>query len=213
MLKFYSVKNGGRLTSCVGPTLWVLEETGAPYEIIEIDVNKGEHKKDFYLKINPNGKVPCIDDDGFILWESIAINKYLLNKYKPEFLGETEKEKALVDQWVMWAATDLNPTVSAIFNNAMKGVEQRDLDFMKQCKLKIMQGTIMIDKYLKDKKFFVGNKATLADIQIASFMQIHSIFHADLSMYTFFNKWYKSMMVRPALKSIEKKKLVILSYI
>lgn len=212
MLKFYTVKGGGRLTSCVGASLWLLEETGKPYEVVQVDVLKAENRSDWFLKLNPNGKIPCLQDDSFLVWESIAINYYVAGKQKPELLGTNLQERALIDQWVLWCSNELNPPVSAIFINAMKSQEQRDLAYMQQCKLKIMQLTIMLDKYLKDKKFFVNNKLSLADIQIASFMQIHSILHADLSMYHNFNKWYKSMMLRPTLTSLEKKKLIILSY-
>jgi glutathione S-transferase len=212
MLKFYTVKGGGRLTSCVGSSLWLLEETGKPYEVVEVDVFKAENKSDWFLKLNPNGKIPCLQDGSFLVWESIAINYYVAAKQKPELLGNNLQERALIDQWVLWCNNELNPPVSAIFVNAMKSQEQRDLVYMQQCKLKIMQMTIMLDKYLKDKKFFVGNKVSLADIQIASFMQIHSILHADLTMYHSFNKWYRSMMLRPTLNSLEKKKLIILSY-
>ncbi|MEK7434696.1 MAG: glutathione S-transferase family protein, partial [Cyanobacteriota bacterium] len=134
MLKFYTVKNGGRLTSCVGPSLWLLEETGKPYQVVDIDIFKGEHKSESFLKLNPNGKIPCLQDDNFILWESVAINYYVAAKNKPELLGSNLQERALIDQWVLWCSSELNPPVSAIFTNAMKSAEQRDNNYMQQCK-------------------------------------------------------------------------------
>ena len=88
MLKFYTIQGGGRLTSCVGICLWLLEELKTQYQVINLDLDKFEHKSEEYLKLNPNGKVPTLVDNGFVIWESIAINNYLARKYKPEFLGK-----------------------------------------------------------------------------------------------------------------------------
>jgi glutathione S-transferase len=61
-------------------TLWMAKELGLDYENIPIDTQGGSWAPD-YLKINPNGHVPAIDDDGFVLWESMAINLYLAKKH------------------------------------------------------------------------------------------------------------------------------------
>ena len=61
----------------------VLEELGIPYKAMPIDMSNREHRSDAYLLLNPNGKIPCVNDDGFVIWESLAINHYLVEKYKP----------------------------------------------------------------------------------------------------------------------------------
>lgn len=211
MLLFYTVKGGGRLTSCVGACLWLLEEINQPFKLMELDLQKIEHKSDEFLALNPNGKIPCIDDDGFILWESVAICYYLARKYKPELLGKNLEESALIDQWIQWTAAELQPPIADIFINATKPPEQKQPLHIQYSKYRIMQQTILLDKELKNKKFIVGDKFTLADLILCSYAQIHSILHTDLSVYPNFNKWYNGVINYPSLASAKAKKLVILS--
>ena len=71
MIKLY-----GTAMSRAGRALWALEEVGQKYEHIPISFG-GDTRKPEYLKINPNGHIPCLDDNGTIIWESMAINLYL----------------------------------------------------------------------------------------------------------------------------------------
>jgi glutathione S-transferase len=75
MLKLY-----GHARSRASRSLWMLEEVGIPYEHVPIRPHT-ESREPQYLRINPNGHIPSLDDDGFILWESLAINLYLAEKY------------------------------------------------------------------------------------------------------------------------------------
>ncbi len=68
-------------------TLWMAAELGLPYEHVKVDFADGGTRQPAYLAINPNGHVPAIDDDGFRLWESMAINLYLAKKYGSGSLG------------------------------------------------------------------------------------------------------------------------------
>ncbi len=212
MIRFFTVAGGGRLSSCVGGCLWLLEELNRPYEIVEIDIPKGQHKSTSFLALNPNGKIPCLSDDSFVIWESVAINYYLAGKYKPELLGSNLKERGLIDQWILWSVSELQPSINAIFTNAMKSPEERDRTLMQACKYKILQHTVLVDKYLKDKKFLVAEKFTLADLHLSSYMHIHSTLHTELSNYHFFKRWYLTMMQSNTLTALEKKKLLVLSH-
>lgn len=90
-------------------------ELGLGAEIVEINVMGGENKSDDYRAINPNGKVPALDDDGLILWESRAITTYLAGK-KPEagLYPDDIATRALVDQWSYWQALQLAPAISKV---------------------------------------------------------------------------------------------------
>jgi glutathione S-transferase len=79
-------------------TLWLAKELGLDYDNIAVDFATGETRQPAYLAINPNGHVPAIDDNGFILWESMAINLYLAKKYGLGTLYPT----ALEDEARMW---------------------------------------------------------------------------------------------------------------
>ena len=76
----------GSARSSAGRCLWCLEETGVAYENKNVDMRTKEHQSEAFLKINPNGKVPAMVDGETKLFESMAINFYLADKYKPELL-------------------------------------------------------------------------------------------------------------------------------
>ena len=76
MLKIYGIPRSRAFR-----TLWMAKELGLDYENVATDMGKGETRTPEFLAINPNGHIPAIDDDGFVLWESIAINLYLAKKH------------------------------------------------------------------------------------------------------------------------------------
>ncbi|MBC7473016.1 MAG: glutathione S-transferase family protein [Candidatus Sericytochromatia bacterium] len=210
MIKFYTVSGGGRLTSCVGICLWLLEELQINYEIISLDLYNAEHKSEEFLKLNPNGKIPCIDDNGFLLWESVAINYHLARKYSPELLGNTLEEKALIDQWTLWMISEFQPLVTTIFRNASLPKEQKDHGLVQKSKYKIMQCTLLLENELSKRKNIVGNKFTMADINIAAIASIHKIIKTDLTEYPNFSRWLNVMLSRKSLYSLQQKKLIVI---
>jgi glutathione S-transferase len=82
--------------------LWLVHELGLEYQLVEVPLGAGGSRKPDYLRLNPNGKVPCIDDDGVILWESLAINLYLAKKYGGP-LGRQPRRGGPDAQWGSWS--------------------------------------------------------------------------------------------------------------
>src|SRR4051794_8385704 len=84
-------------------------------ELVVVDLLKGEHKAPDYLRRNPNGKVPLLDDDGFTLWESHAIMQYLADGVPGQDLYPLErKARADVNRWLFWSAYHFTPAVGFI---------------------------------------------------------------------------------------------------
>lgn len=87
----------------------------AKLDLITVDLLKGEHRADAYLRINPNGKVPLLDDDGFRLWESHAIMQYLADKKGEELLYPKDvQRRADINRWLFWSAYHFTPAVGII---------------------------------------------------------------------------------------------------
>ena len=99
----------------VQKVMWCVRELGIPFE----QINAGRHheiiSEPWYLQINPNGTIPTIDDDGFVLWKSNAILKYLCAKHSSGNLSPTDPlEYADADRWISWQGTTLWPPMREI---------------------------------------------------------------------------------------------------
>lgn len=209
MLKFYTIGTGGRLMSCVGICLWLLEEINKPYEVIRIDLDKMEHKSKEYLAINPNGKVPTLIDNDFIIWESIAINYYLSRKYQKDLLGNSIEENGLIDQWIAWITSEVEPHIVNIFKHAMLPPSQKNPAYLEICKLNIMKYSNTLENFLSKKKYLVSDRFSLADMTAAAFFSIHNVLRTDLSLFPNIDKWLKLSLNRKALLKAKEKDLVI----
>src|SRR6266566_9845498 len=109
-------------------TLWMAKELGLDYEHVKVDFATGETRTPEHLALNPNGHVPVIDDDGLILWESMASNLYLAKKYGAGGLYPSRLEdEARAWQWSFWGMTEVErPVLTALFNRAILPEDQRD---------------------------------------------------------------------------------------
>lgn len=103
MIKLYTAETPNGWKASI-----TLEELGLPYELHALKLSEAEQKQPWYLKINPNGRIPAIDDDGFTVFESGAIMLYLAEK-TGKLLPTDAKGKSLVTQWLMFQMGGLGP--------------------------------------------------------------------------------------------------------
>ena len=103
------LKLWGRITSInVQKVRWALAEMAVPYERVEAGMEYGVVNEPFYKAMNPNSRIPTIDDDGFILWESNAVVRYLAAKQGAGTLSPANaRAHADADRWMDWASTTL----------------------------------------------------------------------------------------------------------
>lgn len=144
-----------------------------PLERVLIDLAKLEQKTDSHLARNPNGRVPVLEDDGFILWESRAIMIYLCDKTPGQTLLPTEpKAKADVNRWLFWCANHMQPTASIfMFENVVKGLTGRgapDAGELARGEALLAQLGPVLDSHLADHQWLAQNRLTLADFSVAS---------------------------------------------
>ena len=125
MIKLY----GFELSFPVNRVRLCLNAMGKDYEFIRINPLAGENRSDDYLKINPSGKIPAIDDGGFCLSESNAIMRYLCRKYRSEFYPENIEAQANVDKWLDFTAAHLgNGFNKVLFNKYIAGIAGIEVD-------------------------------------------------------------------------------------
>jgi len=166
-LKLY----GNLLSQPVRAIFLLLKANGIPYEFKFVDMAKGEHLSEEYKKLNPLKKVPVIDDDGFILRESVGILRYLCREknVQDHWYPEDSKLQAKVDEYLEWQHLDTRLNCSMYFQSKyliplLKGEppnEARVAEFEKR-----MKGTLELieNLWLKDTPYLTGDKITIADL-------------------------------------------------
>ena len=162
MIKLY----GFELSFPVNRVRLCLNAMGLEYQFISTNPIAGENKTEEYLKINPGGKVPAIDDNGFMLFESNAIMKYLCRQYKSGFYPDEIKEQANVDKWLDYTAIHLgNGFGKVLFNKILAGIIGADVDkqSMKDGYGFIERFLGTIDEQLGKSTFLAGDNMTIAD--------------------------------------------------
>ena len=121
MIKIY-----GSVLSSSGRCIWMAEEIGQEWENVPVDFKNREHKSASYLKLNPNGKVPVVVDGEYVIWESVAINTYLAEKYQPALLGLSLEERGHVHQWNYWAVANISLPVEVLTLQKWRGTPDNE---------------------------------------------------------------------------------------
>ncbi|MGE3301577.1 MAG: glutathione S-transferase family protein [Hyphomonadaceae bacterium] len=180
----------------------VLFELGLEAEIIDVDLRTGENKADAFLALNPNAKVPVLDDDGFVLWESRAINGYLASKRPERGLYPAEpKARAVVDQWSYWQAIHLGPAMQRVaFERYMKGRFGRggpDEAVVKTEMANVTQFLGVLDGALAGKEWVAG-ALSIADFAIATTFQYRAQADISLAATPQVERWIAQLEARPS---------------
>jgi glutathione S-transferase len=179
---------------------WLMEELGLSYQAVPLDFSKQEHKSAEYLQLNPNGKVPTIIDDGFVLWESLAINYYLIEKYNGhDLVGQTVQDHAEVNKWNIWSITHLSESFYPLVMQAYMKTPDSDATAASREK-ELPRYLGVLNQHLADKEYMALGKFTLADITAMSVVGISSFINYDLSSYPNITSWMARLSEREALK-------------
>jgi glutathione S-transferase len=149
---------------------WTLQELGVGYESIPVNLVAGEHRRPEFLRINPAGKLPVLVDGDLVLTESVAIVLYLADKYSDKGLIPTDlKERAQVNRWLLFAATELEQPLWRISRHTMLYPEDQRLPadvILASQEFKAMAS--VLDKHMQGRQYVVGDSATVADFVVAT---------------------------------------------
>jgi len=178
-------------------------ELGLKLETVQVDPRTGETRSKEFLARNPNGRVPTLDDDGFILYESPAILKYLAAK-KPErgLAGKDAKTQALIDQWTCWWIGGAEAAIDALAwelyikpNILKKG--GNDPGIMADARARIDRFLPVLDKQLEGCDFILGD-LSVVDFLIGPRLDTGPAFlKFDISGYKNINAWLERLRAKP----------------
>ena len=142
-----------------------LEESGLPFEPVPVDTRKGEQFKPEFLKVNPNGKVPAIDDDGVFVFDSNAILLYLAEKTGKFLPANTPQKRAQTLSWLMFIASGLGPYSGQAVH--FKVAAPKDLDYaLNRYLYEAHRHYAVLNEHLADRKYMVGDTYTIVDMAL-----------------------------------------------
>lgn len=208
MLKVY-----GNPGSRAGRTLWVCRELGLQHEHVPLHFADGSTKTPEFLAINPAGKIPAIDDDGFRLTESIAINIYLAKKHGGELMPKTLEDEARMLQWSFWAVAEVEKPLLAVLMQRVEAPpgsavekyfrERSPKDpAVEQAALKALEHPLsVLNGYLADRQYLLGSSFTIADLNVASILSFGLLAKLDFGPYPNVQQWLNRCMARPAARA------------
>lgn len=181
--------------------LWIAKELGLPYEHIPVEIGAAGARQPDYLAINPNGRLPAIDDDGFTLWESLAITMYLAKKHDAGRLypGTLEGE-AKCWQWSLWSVQEVDRGVNIWSLHAIRlPPEDRDPARLAEA-LKVLDAPLrVLDGALADRPYLLGNNFTVADLNVAAV--ISRAIEMDMPATPHLAGWLRRCLDRPAAQA------------
>jgi len=213
MLKIY-----GLYRSRATRNIWLCDELGVPFDLVPVIQSDRasspgaagialNSKSPEFLKVNPNGHIPSIDDDGVILHESLAINLYLAKKHGGPLAPANIAEDGLMTMWTAWALTEIEPrSIQILYNRVAKPADQRDAKAADAAEAALMAPFAVLDKALAASGYVVGGRFTVADINIAECVRYAQaapeLFEANPNV----KAWLAKVQARPAFKAMMAKR-------
>jgi glutathione S-transferase len=179
--------------------LWIANELGLDYEHVPIEIGAAGARKPDYLAINPNGRLPAIDDGGYTLWESLAITLYLAKKHGPLYPTTLEGE-AKAWQWSLWAVQEVDRGVNIWSLHALR-LPPAERDAQRRAEaLKVLEAPFaVLDAALAERRYLLGDEFTVADLNVAAV--ISRAIDMDLAATPRLGDWLSRCLERPAARA------------
>jgi glutathione S-transferase len=169
---------------------------GLNYKWQVVNLREKEHKQEWFLKINPAGKIPAIDDDGFYMFESNAICKYLCDKHNTPLYPKDVKRRAVIEQWIDYISFHIGANFNPILFNRIfaprmgRPVNEKAIadgvEFLKA-------NFPLLEKQLTQHQYVVGQEISLADIILFALLEPAEMAQVDLAEYPKLNTWRKDL--------------------
>ena len=194
--------------------IWLAEEIGLPFRHVPViqsyrlaDPDAADAplntRSPAFLAVNPNGRIPSLDDDGLVLHESLAINLYLARRYGGALGPADAAEDGLMTMWTLWAATEVEPhSIQVLYNLAAKPPAERDAALAAASVAALRAPFAVLDQALAATGFAVGGRFTVVDITLSEVVRYAMPAPELFAPYPALSAWLKACHARPAFKSM-----------
>jgi GSH-dependent disulfide-bond oxidoreductase len=191
-----------KLYTAATPNGWkvsiALEEMGLPYELRVIDFASGEQKADWYVKLNPNGRIPTIDDDGFVVFESGAILIYLAEK-TGRFLPRDVQARSRVIQWLMFQMSGIGPMMGQV-NVFARYFAEKIQPAIERYQREVTRLFGVLDRQLATHEYIAGDYS-IADMALWPWVSGHDYSGISVDEFKSLQRWLALVGSRPAVQA------------
>ena len=179
-------------------SLWAIEETGIDYEHVPVGFGE-ESKTAEYLAINPNGRIPALEDGDLILFESMAINLYLAKTYAKSLYPADPAAEALAIQWSVWGISEIEDLqIRIALQKFFTPEAERDPSVIAEAEAGLARPFEVLDRHLDGRDWLLGNAFSIADLNLAGVMSLLQLVEVDLSGCPNIQRWAGACTARPA---------------
>ena len=191
-----------KLYTAATPNGWkisiALEEMGLPYDVRVIDFATQEQKADWYLKLNPNGRIPTLDDDGFIMFESGAILIYLAEK-TGKFLPRDVHGRSRVLQWLMFQMSGIGPMMGQA-NVFFRYFPEKIQPVIERYQREVMRLFGVLDRQLASHEYIAG-QYSIADMALWPWVSGYEWSGVSVAEFPSLERWLALVGARPAVQA------------
>ena len=207
-----TLKIYGIAASRASRPLWVAHELGLNYEHVPVPYQGGSTRTPEFLAINPNGHIPAIDDDGVLVWESMACTLYLAERFKAgdgsSLAAQTPAELADILRWTFWAVTECEKdALTVLMHTVAMPADKRKPQLAEEATRRLMVPLEVLEKHLRGKAseplaYLAGARFTVADIAVASILAWVRSMRELLAGYPCTSAWLERCLKRPAQQQV-----------
>ena len=179
--------------------LWMLEEVGRPYQLVERTTRADDLQTAEYLRLNPNARIPTLVDGDLVLWESMAINLYLSQRYDGPLHCTSPEVLGLAAQWSFWAMLEVEHLLlNLLEHRALLAEFARDPSAIERNELLLKRPLSVLNDALAGRDYLAGNSFTVADLNVAGILTWAKMARLDMSAYPDLTRWLNVCLARPA---------------
>jgi GSH-dependent disulfide-bond oxidoreductase len=175
-----------------------LEEMALPYQVRVIDFASGEQKADWYVRLNPNGRIPTLEDDGFVVFESGAILIYLAEK-TGKFLPRDVQGRSRVMQWLMFQMSAIGPMMGQA-NVFLRYFPEKIQPAIDRYQREVQRLFGVLDRQLASHEYIAG-EYSIADMALWPWISGHEWSGVSVDEFASLKRWLALVAARPAVQA------------
>jgi glutathione S-transferase len=202
-----TLKIYGTAASRAARPLWLVHEMGLAHEHIPLPFTGGATRTPEFLAINPNGRIPVVDDDGVLVWESMACVLYLAERFKapgvPLLAAQDHAEQAEILRWSFWVVTECEKDALAfLMHRILMPADRRKPQLADDAERHLLVPLRVLDKHLQSRPYLAGERFTAADICVASVLAWVQGAANLMAECPRVDEWLQRCLSRPAYRTV-----------